>query len=491
MRLEQPNKAWKWTTGLCLIAATAASVMLLARPGDAMNMNLNLPYGSKPSPPHTADVCFFSRQSETLLFGPRKEIEITCHAAVRSVALRWALVRNVFVKPFAEGDGEALPANNFTIHVPTEKLHPGFYDLTVQVDSGDPNVSPKGICTFGYRVEDMEIVDTRPADFREFWKQALDELAKVPLDANAGPVQAFAGKEIDEYNLQHASIPGDYDPNGHRAEEVEAFKVSFASTGGLRVHGWVAKPKGPGPFPVMLVLPGGGVNARPIPLEHARHGYLTMDIQIHGQDVDQAKYDSPSGYSSGQKYDPPTDYYYYKVVQHCVQAVNYLASRPDTDVSRIMVVGGSQGGRLGIMLAGLDARVKAVVAAIPNAGHMAYWTWAVANNPALEHKPKPYPAPTYDGMDRSGPPVPADTPANRCLPYYDPMNFAPDVHCPVLMNGGLIDYVSPPSCVYAIYARLGTKDKQIVPLPGLGHDWSPEFDRRAWRWLEGERPAKP
>jgi hypothetical protein len=23
-----------------------------------------------------------------------------------------------------------------------------------------------------------------------------------------------------------------------------------------------------------------------------------------------------------------------------------------------------------------------------------------------------------------------------------------------------------------------------VPLPGLGHDWSAEFDRMAWKWLD-------
>jgi cephalosporin-C deacetylase-like acetyl esterase len=53
----------------------------------------------------------------------------------------------------------------------------------------------------------------------------------------------------------------------------------------------------------------------------------------------------------------------------------------------------------------------------------------------------------------------------------------------VMMNAGLVDPVSPPSHVWAAYNRLGTANKSITPLPGLGHDWSAEFDRRAWRWL--------
>ena len=25
----------------------------------------------------------------------------------------------------------------------------------------------------------------------------------------------------------------------------------------------------------------------------------------------------------------------------------------------------------------------------------------------------------------------------------------------------------------------------MIALDGLGHDWSAEFDRRAWKWLDG------
>jgi cephalosporin-C deacetylase-like acetyl esterase len=87
-------------------------------------------------------------------------------------------------------------------------------------------------------------------------------------------------------------------------------------------------------------------------------------------------------------------------------------------------------------------------------------------------------------MDLVGPPSLPDIPEHRCCAYYDVMNFAPEVACPVLMNAGLVDPVSWASCVYAVYLRLGTTQKRMVPLPGLGHDWSAEFDRQAWRWLE-------
>jgi alpha-beta hydrolase superfamily lysophospholipase len=113
------------------------------------------------------------------------------------------------------------------------------------------------------------------------------------------------------------------------------------------------------------------------------------------------------------------------------------------------------------------------VSCLANGGNQPALAWAAAANQA-----------GHDGLALAAPPAPD----NRCLAYYDPMNFAPDVRCPVLMNAGLIDPVSAPACVWPVYQRLGTKTKQIVPLPGLAHDWSAEFDRRAWRWLDSLGP---
>ena len=92
--------------------------------------------------------------------------------------------------------------------------------------------------------------------------------------------------------------------------------------------------------------------------------------------------------------------------------------------------------------------------------------------------------PPVDGTDRAGAPPAVDTVVGNCLAYYDTMNFAPDIQCPVLMNCGLVDPVSPPYSVWAVYQRLGAEDKQIVIVDGHGHDWFAPFDRDAWKWLD-------
>jgi cephalosporin-C deacetylase-like acetyl esterase len=456
-------------------------LQLTLNEGAAMNLNLACPWGDACSPPQTPYLSFHGTGSEDLLFTSGRKIELVCQAGLRSVALRWTLHRNMVATPFREGLAEPLPANRYVISIPTAGLHPGFYDLRVTLDSGMENTEKealkqrpvRGVCTFGWKADKMAIADARPADFKAFWDEAKAKLAKIPLDAREGSMQSFGPKEINDYNVTSACLPPDYDPVGHKVETVESCKVDFAGPDGGRVYGWLARPEGKGPFPAMLVLPGAGFAARPRPLEHARHGYVALDVQIHGQDVDLKDYPKIPGYYDNAVFEPASAYYYYNVHLRCLQAVNYLLSRPDVDPKRLVVVGGSQGGRLGVVVAGLDVRVRAVVSCIANSPNQPHRRWVAGCNAAGE-----------TGMDLAGAPIPGADAESRCSAYYDPMNFAPDAQCPTLFNAGLIDPVSPAYSVFAAYHRWGGKEKTMVALDGHGHDWSAEFDRRAWRWLE-------
>ncbi|HEY3322399.1 MAG TPA: acetylxylan esterase [Planctomycetota bacterium] len=462
-----------------------------------MNHNLAMPWNDGSSGPATPDVQFHSPAAGDFMFGAdAQEIVIHARAIRRCVGLTWTLSRSLFIEPFRNGKGVQQPDGTFIVRIASAGLHPGFYDLRVRVDTGTGKPL-QAICAFGYRVDEMPIVDSRPANFRAFWEKGVATLKQIPLDPQEGEHKIYSHEEISEYNLKSACLPGEFDPEGRVADKVESFKVSFGGPGGKRVYGWVAKPVGNGPFPVMLVLPGGGVNPRPRPLDQARHGFLAMDIQIHGMDVDLEKYVVPPGYYDDFVFEPVEDYYYRNVYLRAVQAVNYLLSRPDADARQFVVVGGSQGGRLGITTAALDPRVTAAVVAIPANANSPYTDWAKECNGEWARTPdggwRRIPPPEQKrsaGMDRPGAPVLPDTAENRCYPYYDAMNFAPDVKCPVLMNMGLIDGVSHPSAVYAIYKRVGSAQKTLVPLPGMGHDWSAEFDRRAYRWLTSLRGKK-
>lgn len=446
-----------------------------------MNVNLARPYDTKCSPPQNPLLAFHSPQSETLLFQNEKSITIIAQPGFRGLGLTWTLHRNMIEEPFARGEAEAEPANQFKIEIDTSKLIPGFYDLRVKVDKGEGK-PVEGICTFGWKADEMAIADTRPKDFTTFWKDTLRRYESIPLDLRIeSEPQIFNKEAIDSYNLQHAALPADYDPQGQKYEEVESYKISYAGPDGGRVYGWLAKPRGPGPFPAMLVLPGAGFAARPRPLEQARHGYVALDIQIHGQDVDLEKYEKLPGYYDQWIFQPPRDFYFQNVYLRATRAVEILTSLPEVKKDELVVVGGSQGGRLGLVVAALDQRVQAVVSCIANSPNDPHRRWVAECN-GKNGTPE-NPAPKSNGMSLTGPPPFVKDEAGTCWAYYDPMNFAPDIRCPVLMNAGLIDPVSPPYSIWAAFLRIGTPDKKMVPLPGLAHDWSPEFDRQAWRWL--------
>jgi cephalosporin-C deacetylase len=55
------------------------------------------------------------------------------------------------------------------------------------------------------------------------------------------------------------------------------------------------------------------------------------------------------------------------------------------------------------------------------------------------------------------------------LAYFDGHNFA-DKITPIIVNIGLQDNVCPPETGYALFNRIGTRNKQLYTYDGHGHD---------------------
>jgi cephalosporin-C deacetylase len=54
--------------------------------------------------------------------------------------------------------------------------------------------------------------------------------------------------------------------------------------------------------------------------------------------------------------------------------------------------------------------------------------------------------------------------------YFDGINFADKITCPIIVNIGLQDNVCPPETGYALFNRIRAKDKQLYTYDGHGHD---------------------
>lgn len=435
-----------------------------------MLRNLKESYEEEFSPQRTRDFVFFTAQGDRFLFDRGEDIVIYAASTVRTLTPVFGVSCNLVTKPFIVAEAQGGISYIWKMQVDRKLLRPGFYDIQVQADIGNGR-TVGGCCTFGYDVENMCAEVMRPGDFDAFWETSLKRLDDLELNALCGEKTVYTAGQIDDYNLAKASLVGDYDPAGHKYETVESYEVSFDSVGGVRIHGWFAKPVTEEKCRAMLVLPGAGFNHRSRPLEHARHGYAALDIQVHGQELDGAPHE-PTQVSIdfgdtawGQKH------YYNDIYLHCVQAVNYLCSRGDIDDRHIVTVGGSQGGRLSLTTAALDSRVSAVVAGIVHYANRPYLHWAEERNRLAE--------------DGCGQPFTAgEGKACESDLYYDVVNFASRITCPVFLNGGLIDRISPPEGVEAIYRALGGRENRLLWMANMGHDWSWRFDQEAWKWLE-------
>ena len=434
-------------------------------PLDAMTINLAGPYSAKPSRPRSSDITFIAPGHDDFLFRTGDTPQLVCHPYLRSLDLKWELSHNFVRVPLRTGSTAVRYDNSFALDLPLHELPPGFYDVRVKINLTATEII-SAQTTVGWCVENLAIHAQRPDDFDAFWATALTHLDTLPPAPVCTLERTLRGPEIDAYNLSSASLPENYDPTGARADTVEVYRVHFASYGGKTIEGWFTKPAGPGPFPALLVLPGAGNSARPAPVEHARHGYAALDIQVHGNPVDASSYKSlPSDHASRPEEDT-----HYGIYLHALQAVRALKQLPGTDATRLAVLGGSQGGRLTVVVAALDPSIKAAIPAITHYAYMPWVQWTEYINNVKQ-----------SGGDTgfTGAPLSAAKQSDR---YFDVLNFAPRIHCPVLMNVGLTDPVSGPTGVQAVYLSMPAA-KEIVPLPNTGHDWSPAFDRHAWRWL--------
>ena len=308
-----------------------------------------------------------------------------------------------------------------------------------------------------------------PDDFDEFWKLQKSKLAQVAWDVQIHQ-EPSAVKKADAFTF---------------------WNISLANIDRTRIHGYLAKPTGDGPFPAVLVLQNHGGGAWSVPREwvtnFAAKGFLAMAINAH--DVENGREDDyyrklnegPLASYTLQGFMNRETYYFKRMYLSIVRSIDYLVSLPEWDRKSLILTGRSQGGGLSLVGAGLDPRVTGLVAAVPALcehsgpafGRPAGWPRFVPND-ERDYGDAPKYAPTGDGHW-----APSKVVLNVAR-YYDAVNFARNITCPAVIALGLIDRACPPTTVYSAYNVL-TGSKTLIVSPTLGHDAdaNPEYRRDA------------
>ena len=327
---------------------------------------------------------------------------------------------------------------------------PGFLKCTAYVKVGTNDC--RGVCGAAVEPEKIRAGSERPADFDAFWDAAVKKLdAEVPADPRVERLDKFC------------------------SDKHEAFRVSFATFGGQRVYGFLSVPKGQGPFPVAVNVPGAGPGVVGPNVGMADNGFIHLVMNVHPfepaatadeqkklydeQDKRcQAQYGAPRYCHAGAA--SRETYFYYRIILGINRAVNWLAARPDVDKTRFAYSGTSQGGGFGFILCGLNKNFTKGVIHVPaitdllgfQKGRDSGWPKLIENVKAEDKEA-----------------------AKKVAPYFDGAHFAARITCPVRVSVGFIDETCPPAAVYSGYNALRVKDKAIGHGIGMPHKVFPQF----------------
>ena len=383
------------------------------------------------------------------------EVSFCKYGIPRDGELKYS-IGNDMLQPDKHGSVK-LKNGRAVINMGTKKT-PGFRDMKLSV-SLDGKTYEHHI-KVGFSVDKIKPYTQEPQDFRSFWQKNVEELKQVPMSYTKELYKDYCTDKIDSY-LVKLQI----DKMGHS------------------MYGFLFYPKNaqPGKHPVVLCPPGAGIKTIKDPMRnkyYAENGFVRFEVEIHGLDpripsetfgeISRAFNDRNGGYLANGLENK--DIYYMKhVYVGLVRCIDFLTSLPEWDGKNVAVQGGSQGGALAIIAAGLDSRV----------------TQCVANHPALSDMAG------YAAKGGTGgyphfcrqPQILSNKDCLNTLAYFDVVNFARYVKAPTYLTWGYNDVTCPPTTSYAVWNTLKcTKESLLTP---INEHWTTtETNRGQMEWIK-------
>jgi cephalosporin-C deacetylase len=281
---------------------------------------------------------------------------------------------------------------------------------------------------------DYQSTVKKPNDFDAFWDGVQQQAAAVPLEPEMIP-----------------------DPLRTSAE-VEVFQVFYTSIEHVRIAAWYCRPtRRVGRLPAVLLLPGYQADP-PIPKEWALKGYGALSVAPRGKLRSNRQFNP--GYPNLLTYNivDRHTYAYRGFYVDAWRGIDFLLARPEVDPTRLGVTGSSQGGGLTITTAAMRPEIRAAAAGAP---YLCGFMDAIA----LTHT---YPYEEINDFLRAHPD--SRHAVEATVAYFDGINFADKITCPIIVNIGLQDNVCPPETGYALFNQIRATDKQLYTYDGHGHD---------------------
>ena len=325
---------------------------------------------------------------------------------------------------------------------------PGFRQLKVQTKID--GYTYKNEIKAAYAPFEIKPTVSLPEDFDIFWKKTIAENNAIPMDAVVTPKPELSTATVAVYLVR-----------------LQNYKS------GQYFYGYLSKPKDNKKHPVLFNPPGAGVK-KIVPItSFADQGFISFTTEIHGVSPEISETDFQKMHKELSSYptidlEDKNNYYYKSVYLGCVRAIDFLTSLLEFDRKNVVVTGGSQGGALTIVTAGIDKRVNYIASFYP----------ALSDNTGyLHNRAGGWPSMFRDKNQNN------IVEKTKTMEYYDVVNFAKKVTVPGFYSTGYNDNTCSPTSVLAAFNSIKAA-KEIVITPISGHWRFGETNDKAMQWLQ-------
>ena len=326
----------------------------------------------------------------------------------------------------------------------------GFYRINFMVNSPEYDDTVRRV--FGVDPREIRSQLHKPADFDAFWKQSREQLEKI-----SPRYRVLERKDLS-------------------TDRKRVYSVEMHSFDNLIIRGWLVIPRDGKKFPVHYRVPGYVVSLKP---NMDNDDFIAFDLNVRGNGDSKDVINVGTDNYCLVNVEDKNKYVYRGVYMDCIRGLDFLYSHEalGIDTSKIFVEGGSQGGALALVTAGLDHRVKLLTMQVPlyadirdNMNISASYDKQVFPFKVFRHYNSVHPGFTWDKFFST-------------FDYYDPQNFASMVKCPVLMGIGLLDQFCPPRCSMALFNHISSDNKEYVCVPNSTHEVNMNYFMFQNLWL--------
>lgn len=303
----------------------------------------------------------------------------------------------------------------------------------------------------------------RPADFDEYWEEAITEMKAV--DAQVTMTKA----EFD-------------------TPFVECYDMYFYGVNGAKIYVKHLRPKNiKGKIPAVLQFHGysgscGSWSADK--LAYAASGFAVFAMDVRGQggrseDVGGVQGNTLHGHIiRGLDNDNPHKLLFRDIFLDTAQLAGIVMGLDFVDAKKVYATGGSQGGGLTIACAALEPRVAKAAPLYPFLGdYKRVWDMDLDKQAYIELNQY------FRNFD---PRHERENEIFTHLGYIDIQHLAPRIKADTIMFTGLMDSVCPPSTQYAVYNKMTCKKKHIL-YPDYGHEPLKNADDTIYDFLVNDK----